>query len=173
MSTFSSKIKTFECPHCGSTTVSEQRKWARHSSGEWNELLSFTCGYSLHYSPNFDRVEENGQCKVKGPALVAKENLRLAVGAAVTAVAPFLRDKDYCALNRALRLCLDNYLGLFNHDQVISEENERDIFEAWISEEAGPGATERWPTPDGPSYKNDRVQDYRMGWVEALKRMGK
>ncbi|MFG0381059.1 DUF551 domain-containing protein [Pseudomonas sp. zbq_18] len=49
-----------------------------------------------------------------------------------------------------------------------SAPDEREAFEAWIEREAGEGAAKRWPTDNGPGYANDRVQDYRTGWVECL-----
>lgn len=47
-------------------------------------------------------------------------------------------------------------------------DSEQAAFDEWITREAGPGAAKRWPTDNGPGYANDRVQDYRTGWVECL-----
>jgi hypothetical protein len=46
-------------------------------------------------------------------------------------------------------------------------EAERVAFEAWIVRDAGAGAVKRWPNARGQAYENDRVQDYRTGWVEC------
>lgn len=44
--------------------------------------------------------------------------------------------------------------------------NERAAFEEWIRREAGPGATKRWIGTS--SYENERVQDNRLGWAQAI-----
>ncbi len=49
--------------------------------------------------------------------------------------------------------------------------DEREEFERWIADEAGPHALKKWPTDSSSAYENDRVQDYRAGWIECLNRM--
>lgn len=44
-----------KCPHC-EERISHVKKECRHTSGEWNEYVTFVCGAEYHYSPNFKRV---------------------------------------------------------------------------------------------------------------------
>lgn len=53
-------------------------------------------------------------------------------------------------------------------ERVVVLQGEREAFEDWIKREAGDHAAKRWPTETGQGYANDRVQDYRTGWVECL-----
>lgn len=47
--------------------------------------------------------------------------------------------------------------------------DEREAFEARMALEAGPSATELWIAGNpGSGYANERVNDYRFGWLAAL-----
>lgn len=48
-------ITETRCPFC-QAAVAEEKVYARHANGDWNEDRKFECGYTLHYSPNFHAV---------------------------------------------------------------------------------------------------------------------
>ena len=55
-------IRTVICPHCGCKEITMEAVSNKHSSGDWNEVRNFACGYKLHYYPNMDRIEHEGEC---------------------------------------------------------------------------------------------------------------
>ncbi len=50
-----------------------------------------------------------------------------------------------------------------------SKTNEQEAFEKVIESECGAGATMKWPHENSPTYANQRVQDYRTGWLWAVR----
>ena len=56
-------IKENICPTCGEKRIEIDTKYSQHTNGHWNETRKFKCGYMLHYSPNYIRVEVKEHCK--------------------------------------------------------------------------------------------------------------
>ena len=54
-------IKDTKCPICNSEVDDESIR-SKHTNGEWNEYRKFRCGYRLHFSPNFTKVDVIGTC---------------------------------------------------------------------------------------------------------------
>ena len=55
-------IKETACPHCGAKVKSESRQ-DQHCNGHWNEYREFSCGFKLHFIPNFMEVFPKTECK--------------------------------------------------------------------------------------------------------------
>lgn len=53
------QIKEEECPDCGCKKITGEKKERQHCNGYWNEYRTFDCGLTLHFSPNFMRVEKD------------------------------------------------------------------------------------------------------------------
>ena len=49
------------------------------------------------------------------------------------------------------------------------EFDELKAFEAVIEKECGGGATMKWPNEKSHIYANQRIEDYRTGWLWAIK----
>lgn len=66
------EIKQEKCPVCGSEVTAEVKN-QRHTNGHYNEYRTFACGCSLHYIPNFERVEVEIQCPNSPNLVLIKE----------------------------------------------------------------------------------------------------
>ncbi len=105
-------IKETACPECGCNSILSMGKMNRHTNGQWNERLKFECGMSLHYSPNFQRVQVEGDCP-KSAAYLAWKERRSVIAAAMVEAARVVTgvsgSADLIALERSLRSDLDLY----------------------------------------------------------------
>lgn len=56
-------IHVNNCPHCNAG-IKRDLKENQHCNGNWNETRTFDCGFSLHFSPNYNKIidKENGVC---------------------------------------------------------------------------------------------------------------
>ena len=50
------------CPTCGAVPISIKKK-DRHTNGHWNEDITFECGCSIHYSPNYRAEQVTSECR--------------------------------------------------------------------------------------------------------------
>lgn len=55
-------IILMNCPQCGCGVVQTETKKDLHTNGHWNEYRTFACGRTLHFSPNFMKVQGEGVC---------------------------------------------------------------------------------------------------------------
>ncbi|MHD0644417.1 hypothetical protein ACYPKM_02120 [Pseudomonas aeruginosa] len=67
------QIKTSACPDCGCSVVVAAEVERKHTNGYWNEFVRFECGYKLHFSPNFMRVDAVAECPKSNRAVAWKE----------------------------------------------------------------------------------------------------
>jgi len=51
------------CPICKEKEIISFRKEQKHTNGYWNEYITFKCGLTLHFSPNYMTVIREGQCE--------------------------------------------------------------------------------------------------------------
>jgi hypothetical protein len=56
-----------ECPHCGCREIKSMEVRNKHTNGHWNEDVKFGCGYHAHFSPNYMKVLEEGECEKSKP----------------------------------------------------------------------------------------------------------
>lgn len=73
-------IKTEKCPECNSG-IKRDLKENQHCNGNWNETRTFECGYSIHFSPNYNRIiqeEKYGVCTRTQEYRLYKENINKA-----------------------------------------------------------------------------------------------
>jgi len=104
-------ITASACPECGCVEVLKFEKSNRHCNGQWNERLTFGCGLSLRYSPNFGGVESDKYCtkSIKAKAWKARRNemagLMIEALAKDTGVSP----ESLAMLQRSLAMDLDLY----------------------------------------------------------------
>lgn len=105
-------IEATTCPECGCNSILSMGKMNKHTNGHWNERLKFECGMSLHYSPNFQRVQVEGHCE-RSASFVAWKEKRKVIAAAMTetarAAAGVPGSVDLSGLARSLRCDLDLY----------------------------------------------------------------
>lgn len=55
------RIKDTVCPECGARCYKSMQS-SQHTNGQWNEYREFQCGYKIHYSPNFQKLNVERRC---------------------------------------------------------------------------------------------------------------
>lgn len=112
-------ISAAACPECGCTEVLKFEKSNRHCNGQWNERLTFGCGLSLWYSPNFGRVESDEDCTKSIKARAWKARRAELAGLMIEALAKDagVSPESLTMLQRSLASDLDLYRDDFEKVQ--------------------------------------------------------